>query len=1202
MESPESAAGIFTPHSSESQQDIMNDAAYETNTHGQEKNSEDADTCRICRGEGSQDEPLFYPCKCSGSIKYVHQNCLMEWLSHSQKKHCELCKTPFRFTKLYDAHMPNTVPVPVFLRQATVHVWKTLLTWSRFLLVIFVWALWLPWCIRAVWRGLFWIGDGGWVDWKERGRQEGQATLNQLAENAGNNTTSAIWDGFLSEMDMSPAAITKASSRIYRMVGQAFRIFDDGPVTFRLVKKLYHGVFASSSTKETNLSSTTNVTNVPAPSLRPTSWLSDIPHMNSLTRWTTFNNIIVDTLEGAIITLCVVTAFILVFLIREWVMQQQQNLLLGPDVNELELMVNEREAQLRDPNGIPDNVGPIEPPQDVRPVARLLARPRRRLQRQATQAEDANLRPNDRQDSMAEEDELGDNPSEMQTRTDASVSDVQRESERNATRSPQRPAMPERDMIARAVKIRRTLEEQGRLVGDSSSFGKNEFADLLFRAGNMPSEVIKIIKEEGRTDELKWIIDIMERSQHSAAPVPQANPPASNTMSSEMVGADDLASRNPARQPDHDSPHSVIKPEGLDTSDEDFEILQGITESRSIGRQEDAENAKQPRRLLPEDWLDSIGASADKERRDSRLISQLDDKKPAENRSHQQHDRGQRLASADANPSPNWHFPDDNSNIQSSIHKRDNEVNGSAHHFSDEATNGTTEPNIHQADPTDQGVSDSADSPTVEGFETAASNVAPEQQSFINRLADWLWGNVALPVEPAEQQAGDDEHVVDDIADEAPFVPVVRAQQLLPGLNNAGNQPQDPEVAAAAAQAGIDPNEAEALDDIEDLEGVMELIGMQGPLAGLIQNGMFCAVLVSLTICFALWVPYISGKMFLSVLADPIRILVKSPLRLASSSADMIVDLCVFGTGCAFYWTDTLIGYVCAPVGWFIPPLAAISRNQVLARTAKGYAENALERLVEASFVTGGSISGGMDVPKFSAIAHEALYLLEARIIWSLQAIYSPLVICFESVQRTSGASESLTIMLESAKAILALLMERSLLLVSSIPRVSEVNPLRFNLGSQQRTTSIDYRLAAWNANDRTVAIISGYVLFALLGVIYLRIAAWLQNDSRRKRVEGGVADILYQAGGVMKVILIISIEMIVFPLYCGLLLDLALLPLFGHATFMSRLHFTLASPNTSMFVHWFAGTCYMFHFALFVSMCRKILRTGVLCKSPHES
>lgn len=52
-----------------------------------EPNSESHPTCRICRSEGSPEEPLFHPCKCSGSIQHVHQECLMEWLSHSHKKH-----------------------------------------------------------------------------------------------------------------------------------------------------------------------------------------------------------------------------------------------------------------------------------------------------------------------------------------------------------------------------------------------------------------------------------------------------------------------------------------------------------------------------------------------------------------------------------------------------------------------------------------------------------------------------------------------------------------------------------------------------------------------------------------------------------------------------------------------------------------------------------------------------------------------------------------------------------------------------------------------------------------------------------------------------------------------------------------------------------------------------------------------------------
>lgn len=45
----------------------------------------DADVCRVCRMEGSKQRPLFHPCHCSGSIRYVHQECLIEWLRVSKK-------------------------------------------------------------------------------------------------------------------------------------------------------------------------------------------------------------------------------------------------------------------------------------------------------------------------------------------------------------------------------------------------------------------------------------------------------------------------------------------------------------------------------------------------------------------------------------------------------------------------------------------------------------------------------------------------------------------------------------------------------------------------------------------------------------------------------------------------------------------------------------------------------------------------------------------------------------------------------------------------------------------------------------------------------------------------------------------------------------------------------------------------------------
>lgn len=54
-------------------------------------------SCRIC-GEG---EELFHPCKCSGSIRFIHEPCLMKWLALSDKTHCELCGHEYSFDEEY---------------------------------------------------------------------------------------------------------------------------------------------------------------------------------------------------------------------------------------------------------------------------------------------------------------------------------------------------------------------------------------------------------------------------------------------------------------------------------------------------------------------------------------------------------------------------------------------------------------------------------------------------------------------------------------------------------------------------------------------------------------------------------------------------------------------------------------------------------------------------------------------------------------------------------------------------------------------------------------------------------------------------------------------------------------------------------------------------------------------------------------------
>ena len=52
------------------------------------------DICKICHcGSQESGTPLITPCLCAGSIKFVHEECLiMKWVKTSTSKTCELCK------------------------------------------------------------------------------------------------------------------------------------------------------------------------------------------------------------------------------------------------------------------------------------------------------------------------------------------------------------------------------------------------------------------------------------------------------------------------------------------------------------------------------------------------------------------------------------------------------------------------------------------------------------------------------------------------------------------------------------------------------------------------------------------------------------------------------------------------------------------------------------------------------------------------------------------------------------------------------------------------------------------------------------------------------------------------------------------------------------------------------------------------------
>ncbi|KAJ1703629.1 hypothetical protein LUZ63_003408 [Rhynchospora breviuscula] len=117
----------------------------------EEEEDEEGDVCRICRNPGDVDNPLRYPCACSGSIKFVHQECLLQWLNHSNSRQCEVCKHAFSFSPVYAENAPARLPFQEFLIGMGMKAYHILQFIIRLAFVLSVWLLIIPFIT-------YWIG------------------------------------------------------------------------------------------------------------------------------------------------------------------------------------------------------------------------------------------------------------------------------------------------------------------------------------------------------------------------------------------------------------------------------------------------------------------------------------------------------------------------------------------------------------------------------------------------------------------------------------------------------------------------------------------------------------------------------------------------------------------------------------------------------------------------------------------------------------------------------------------------------------------------------------------------------------------------------------------------------------------------------------------------------------------------------------
>lgn len=121
---------------------------------------------------------------------------------------------------------------------------------------------------------------------------------------------------------------------------------------------------------------------------------------------------------------------------------------------------------------------------------------------------------------------------------------------------------------------------------------------------------------------------------------------------------------------------------------------------------------------------------------------------------------------------------------------------------------------------------------------------------------------------------------------------------------------------------------------------------------------------------------------------------------------------------------------------------------------------------------------------------------------------------------------------------------------------------------------------------DRFIIIYMGYLIIGALLYIFHTIFS-MTRLTRLQRSFGFCYIIV-------KVALLVTLEIGLFPMVVGWWLDICSLPLFN-MTVANRIESFFSTPGTSLFIHWLIGMVCIFYFVSFVLMVKEVVRPGIL-------
>ncbi|TFY72452.1 hypothetical protein EVG20_g549 [Dentipellis fragilis] len=1109
----------------------------------------EVDTCRICSAPAEPDQPLFYPCKCSGTIRYIHQDCLTTWLAHSKKKTCDVCKHPYAFTKVYAEDMPRRLPVFLLVRRLVQQTFFALLFLLRAVLVAVVWLAVLPWITVWTWRMYFVMGNATawWISARERPASSASPFFFYnltVARNASSNAT-----------DVAVTMPTTADNGT---------LVDAEPQSF---VKLALG----------------------HPLLRTIS---------------------ADIFTGQIIATLIVLVFIAIFLLREWISQNAHpGLLEGAEIHEGQLVVDH------------------EPDEQVQAG---------RQPRQAAEEE-------------------GDEEGELQ---------AERRPLQGGLPYPERPM---KDLPARRAREEHTEHALGSspsaspsastgVSTDSGSAGPSgvppvESASSSWQNVSLGTETEAGEKGKGKaTDLFDFSVDFTNiswpdqpSSLKRTVPLPPS-PELPNT----SAPLDELAAKaQESIQRLSDSWDFADREWGKQPSSPNRRrrsVLQRPSASeKGKGKGfEDASAEKRARRRVSEEFMlnepeihaqiadftglkgrPGIHYAATLNREDNALrrarltksLHQIKEELQAEGKwrpppfaqaaEASQPPAPPATTQATDKPKPSFSFAKDDVNVEqlfganqrhpcpppipTSTPGRPSRIPVPRRPPMPSATlpTPTTPPAaLRSKEHTPLASPSLATYRAPEEFQEGSSRQSyfdpvqeeDDEQTYEEDHAHFFrlpeegpngvdgarrvgvrdllgggeTGEFAGPeteTEDEEMQEGilEMEELEDHDVEEQNDADVPEEEVQL--VEGGEQQPADGEVALAAAE--LDDADLNVEDD---MEGALEAIGLRGPIFAIAQNAALMIFVLDTAIGLGIWFPFTLGKSFALLSLDPrgaLQIL-HWPIR------------------CMRYITDPFVdAFVAMFTRLLIPGLTQIGKTifRLVVRNGAHFFQPLLGHETVAK------IQQTVETIRDDGLGKISSFLHPSEI---------PLPDADTSVQTfASRIFDSDIAMLRSSEAYFAALGKKV--------RVSSLNLqqgwIRLALGD--------------GSTEKVFAVALGYAVFGLLLAFYLNVLTVGTVKNAGRAVRSAVRQQLL----VLKVGAFIIIELVIFPLGCGLNLDLCSLWMFPDITIWSRIAFFKHAPLTATFYHWVAGTMFMYQFAILLAGCRSIMRPGAMwfVKDPSD-